>query len=282
VSRVRAGTPLSSRSVVTLIAEVHKAQFEYVRGRMNAMREVRADPGAALFFEAEHLRVCIAPGVPNPAFNQLFLSGPAALEDLERALALFAQHGMQPQLDIGPDVLSPELTRCLGRHGFVSTHSYPVLVWPGGAEPRFESNIQVARVDSATTLDAFKGVYVRGWQAEAWLAPILQSYIARWLDTPGWTLYLASDQDLPIAVGILFEHRHVAYLADAATIPERRSHGAQRALIARRIADGRQNGAGLIFSRADLGSGSQRNLERAGLAARCSAELWTKAPGARA
>jgi GNAT superfamily N-acetyltransferase len=155
-----------------------------------------------------------------------------------------------------------------------------VLVWPGGAEPRLESDVEVARVDSAAALDAFKDVYVRGWQAEAWLAPILQSYITRWLDTPGWTLYLASDQHLPIAAGILFEYCHVAYLADAATVPEQRSHGAQRALIARRIADARQNGASLVFSRADLGSSSQRNLERGGLAARYRAELWTRTPGA--
>ena len=142
------------------------------------------------------------------------------------------------------------------------------------AEP--ESDVLVARVESVAALEAFKDVYVRGWQVAAWLAPSLQSYMEHWLSVPGWALYLASQQNVPIGIGILFEHGGVAYLADAATTPGSRSRGAQSALIARRIADARQNAARIVFSRADFGSTSLRNLERAGFESRYTAAVWTK------
>ena len=48
-----------------LVSQVHAAQFEYLRERMNVMRDVRGDAGATRYFEAEHVRACLAPGVPN-------------------------------------------------------------------------------------------------------------------------------------------------------------------------------------------------------------------------
>src|SRR6185312_16284147 len=106
--------------------------------------------GATRYFEAEHIRACLAPGVPNPFFNQVFLGGPAEHQDLERVFALFDQCSMTPRFEIGPGAISSTLARQLTER--------------------------------------------RG------------------------------DGD-------------VAYLADAATIPESRARGAQSALIARRIAD---------------------------------------------
>src|SRR6185295_12834458 len=136
---------------------------------------------------------------------------------------------------------------------------------------------QIERVESAKALESFKTTYVRAWQAEAWLAPTLQLYMDRWLQLPGWTLYLAIQQELPIGVGVLFEDGDVAYLADAATIPASRAHGAQSALIARRIADASRESSRLVFSRAEFGSTSQRNLERAGLRSNYTVTIWTKA-----
>jgi hypothetical protein len=259
---------------VTLASDVHAAQFEFLRGRMNVMRDVRCDPGATRFFEAEHLRACMAPGVPNPFFNQVFLSGPATLPDVESVLVSFEQHRMKPQIDVASGAIPAELASCLARHGFRHTQSYPVLVQEGDvAQPH--SDVEVIRVESARAIEAFKAVYIRGWQVEAWLAPTLRSYIERWLDIPGWTLYLASDQGDPVGIGILFEQR-LAYLADATTAPESRCRGAQSALIARRIADAQQGAGGVIFSRAESGSISHRNLERAGFNARYTAAVWTK------
>jgi hypothetical protein len=158
------------------------------------------------------------------------------------------------------------------------TQSDPILIHGGReADEHLGRDIQTHRVESAEALGSFKSAYVRAWQVEAWLAPTLQSYVEHWLLVPGWTLYLATQGEVPIGVGILFEDGDAAYLADAATIPELRGRGAQSALIARRVGDAWRSSRRLVFSRAEFGSTSQRNLERAGLQANHTVAIWTKA-----
>jgi hypothetical protein len=112
----------------SLVAAVYAVQFEYLRGRMNAVRAVRGDPEATQYFEAEHLRACVAPGIPNPFFNQIFVFGPVAPRDVESALALFEQHGMEPKFEFGPGALSPELAAVLAGRGFLHTRLDPLLI----------------------------------------------------------------------------------------------------------------------------------------------------------
>jgi len=165
----------------------------------------------------------------------------------------------------------------LAGRGFTHTQSDPILIQSSRAAHRgSEAEIRVERVQSVEALDIFGTTYVRAWQVEAWLAPMLRSYVERWIDVPGWTLYLAKEVDLPVGVGVLFSNGGVAYLADAATIPEFRGRGAQSALISQRIVDAWQTPVGLVFSRAEFGSSSQRNLERAGLESRYARSIWAK------
>lgn len=260
-----------------LVSQVQAAQFEYLRGRMNAMREVRGDAGAVRYFEAEHVRACMAPGVPNPFFNQVFVGGPAEPRDVESVLALFEQYGMTPRFEIAPGAISSALAKLLSERGFIHTQSDPIhILTEREVNERPGSDIQIHRVGSVEALDSFKTTYVRAWQVEAWLAPILQSYVERWLQVSGWTLYLATGGELPVGIGVLFETGDAAYLADAATIPQFRGRGVQSALIARRVADASQSSPRLVFSRAEFGSVSQRNLERGGLQSQYSVTIWTK------
>jgi hypothetical protein len=260
-----------------LVDGLFEVQFEYVRGRMNVLRDVRRDLGAAVYFEAPHLRACIAPGTPNPAFNQVYVSGPVALADLERALESFEVHGMTPCLQLGPGSISSDVARFLDQRGFVHTQSDPVLIHQPGTEPAVRTlGFSVRRVQSGGELEAFKEAYLRAWQVGEWLAPTLLTYIERWPDVEGWSLYLARERDVPSGVAILYERGGVAYLADAATVPELRGRGAQGSLIAQRVALAYRGGAKLVFSRAEFGSTSQRNLERGGLMSRFTVALWNK------
>jgi hypothetical protein len=252
-------------------------EFEYVRSRMNAMRDVRSDPNASLYVDGEYLRACIAPGVPNPRFNQVFVSGPAKPDDLASVLGMFDRHEMMPRFELSPAAVSGEIASFLAQRGFVHTQSDPVFVAEARElSPSAAPDVAVISVHSGRALEAFKDAYIRGWEIGDWLVPTLRSYIDRWPDADGWSLYLASYENAPIGIGVLFVHGEVAYLADAATAPEYRARGAQRALIHRRIVDSQLAGARLVFGRAEFGTTSQRNFERAGLPTRFTAAIWTK------
>lgn len=261
----------------SLVARIHEAQFEYLRGRMEVMRVVRGDPRATRYFEAEHVRACVAPGIPNPFFNQVFISGPAEWQDIERAFAIFEEFGMIPRFEIGPGAISSEFATRLAERGFAHTQSDPILVQSSAGVPQHPPHeVRIDRIQAGDARDDFQDTYIRAWQVETWLAPTLRSYINLWPSVPGWTLYLAREGTAPVGVGVLFDNGKVAYLADAATIPEYRRRGVQAALIMQRIADARQTSARFAFSRAEFGTASQRNLERAGLQSRYMVSIWTK------
>ena len=88
---------------------------------------------------------------------------------------------------------------------------------------------------------------------------------------PGWRCYLAYDGGLPVACAAMFVREGWAWLGVAATLADHRGHGAQKALIARRLADGIAAGvAGFTVEtgRPDAGTEANhpsfRNLSGAG------------------
>jgi hypothetical protein len=244
---------------------------------MEVVRRVSGDSNSVRYYEAEHLQACMAPAVPNPLFNQIFLSGPARERDLESAFHLFEGAGATPRVEMGPGAICHGLAVQLASRGFIHTHADLILIQSNrGTEQRPGSKIQVTRVQSHEAFDGFIATYLRALQVAPELVPIQRSYMEYWLHVPGWALYFASEDDIPIGIGVLFSKSDVAYLAEGVTIPEFRARGAQTALISRRLVDASGNSSRLVFSRAQFGSTSQRNLERAGLESRYTLAIWTK------
>jgi ribosomal protein S18 acetylase RimI-like enzyme len=81
---------------------------------------------------------------------------------------------------------------------------------------------------------------------------------------PDWWLYLARIEGRPAAAAVLFIHDQVADCFAAATLPEFRGHGAQTALINRRLRDGVAAGCRLATSQTNILNASPRNYERRG------------------
>jgi hypothetical protein len=259
-----------------LISRLDAAQFACTQGRLCAVCDARGDRSLARFVEWEHLRGSLSPGIPNPAFNELLVSGPVHLPDITGALEAYQRHDLAPTIAVSPGAASADLAELLSAHGFRHTDFLPIFVrLAQDLSPSAPAGLEVKRV-SAAELETFAEVYLRGWQIEEWLAPHLRSYIAHWPKQRGYELYMAIEQRTPIAVAVLFVDREVCYLADAATLPEHRNRGAQAALIAARIARAKELDALLVLGQAEFGSSSQRNLERAGLPVCYTRALWKR------
>jgi GNAT superfamily N-acetyltransferase len=259
-----------------LISQLDAAQFACAQGRLNAVCDARGDRSLARFVEWEHLRCTLSPGVPNQIFNVVRVSGPVRLPDVTGALEAYQRHDLTPTIEVSPGAASAELAELLSDHGFRHTDFHPIFVrLASELAPSAPTGIGVRRVGHAE-LDAFTELYLRGWQIEEWLAPHMRSYIAHWPRQRGYELYVAMEQQTPIAVAVLFMYEDVCYLADAATAPEHRNRGAQAALIAARIARASEVGAQVVLGQADFGSSSQRNMERAGLPVCYTRAVWKR------
>jgi GNAT superfamily N-acetyltransferase len=91
----------------------------------------------------------------------------------------------------------------------------------------------------------------------------------------GWRCYVARLDGASAAYGALYVAGTVGVCAAAATLPEWRGRGLQTALLRRRIADAAAAGCDLIVVQASPGSGSQRNVQRLGLALAYTRATWT-------
>lgn len=123
------------------------------------------------------------------------------------------------------------LGRKLQQHGLTPyRRSWVKLIRPAVSAPHPESGVTVrdARIEDAPNVASIIGPAFDLTQAEA-------EILAHLIDRPRWRVFIAELNGCPAGVGTLFVDRNMAYLALAATRPELRRNGAQRALLHARI-----------------------------------------------
>lgn len=112
----------------------------------------------------------------------------------------------------------------------------------------------------------FASVTCRGFGMSDALMPWISAIPGR----PGWRIYLAYADGVPVAAGGMHVQGDIAWLGWGATLPEYRSQGGQGALLARRLQDGINAGVGLFnIETGNVGKdghpgASYRNIERIG------------------
>jgi hypothetical protein len=245
-----------------LISKIDEVEFLYTQDRMNAIRDFRNEPDCVKYIRRENLRAAMLPSSPNPFFNRIWLSGPVSTASLGEVLDLYTTSGANPDLEISPGALDEELARFLQAQGYAQTKFHPVFVKPVGELSASQSDsLQVVQVSTPRELSQFQDIYLQGWDIEA---TVIGFYIERWSKYADWKLYLACLGDQPIGCAVLYLKNSIAHLADAATPEKFRGKGAQTALLRARFKDAVACNADLIFSRADFGSTSQKNMEKTG------------------
>ena len=260
-----------------LISSVDEVEFLYTRDRMNVIRDFRKEPGCVQYIERENLRGVMFPSVPNPFFNRVLLSDIVPRNILEEVLDSYQAAGAPLDLEISPGAVNEEMARFLQARGFAHTKFLPVFLKPVHELTTQQSDrLVVKQVSSLDELKHFQELYVTGHKLNPNLAPTLKTYIAGWNKFADWRLYVACLGEQPIGCAVLYMKNSIAYLADATTPEEFRGKGAQTALLLSRFNEAKKLGADLMFSRADFGSISQRNMEKLDLRVSYARAFWSK------
>jgi hypothetical protein len=260
-----------------LISKVDEVEFLYTQDRMNAIRDFRKEPGCVQYIRRENLRGAMFPGLPNPFFNRILLSGIVSPDILGEVLDAYQAKGASLDVEISPGALNEKMAKLLQARGFVHTKFLPVFLKPvHELRTQRSDSLVVKQVSSLDELKHFQELYVTGWKLDPNFAPTLKTYIAGWNKFPDWRLYIACLGEQPIGCAVLYTKNSIAYLADATTPEEFRGKGAQTALLLSRFKEAKGLGADLMFSRADFGSISQRNMEKQGLRVSYARAFWTK------
>jgi GNAT superfamily N-acetyltransferase len=185
--------------------------------------------------------------------------------------------GLRGWTEIPPVPGASELMEELAAAGWAQTGFWCSFHGPAVAPPG-RDGVEVVEA-GAEDMAEFARIHLDGHEVPGDDRGPAEAAVRAWYGRPGWRLYLALVDGVPAATAALTVGRGLGYLANAATLPAMRGRGCQTALLARRIADAAAAGCDSVASLAEFASGSQRNLERAGLRVAFTQAVWRMRPG---
>lgn len=161
------------------------------------------------------------------------------------------------QLQIAPQLLTSEHERELAAEGFERLAvRWAKMGRSTDDPPSFDAGLDIEEVGLGQT-DAFASAVHAGFG----MPPIFKAWIAALVGRAGWRCYVAREAGEVVAGAALFLGADAAWLGMAATLPTARKHGAQSALIARRIDDAGKAGKRWVYTETGMLDGPNPSLD---------------------
>ena len=139
-----------------------------------------------------------------------------------------ADYGVQ----ISPVVLSDGLRHHMEQRGLRPLANWTKFIRGVAPPQKTDTRLRVELI-AADKAASFTRVFCTAYGIPESIAPLIIAAVGR----PGWRYYLAFDEEIPVASGVLYVHDTIGWLGFASTLPSHRGRGAQSAIIARRIVD---------------------------------------------
>jgi hypothetical protein len=207
--------------------------------------------------------------------NRVLGLGPADETHLEAILHFFEERSLPFRFEIIPGRLNWSLATRLHQLGFCQGSFSAAMYGPPQSELLASSPAVQVRAVEANELELFLDLYQDGFGLDR-LSRRDKQIVGAWLEREAayLRLYLATIEDQPAGVAILYLNKEWGLLADAATLPPFRDQGCQTALLHHRIEAAALHGCTLLTSFVEFGSASHRNVARAGLNVAYTKALW--------
>lgn len=163
----------------------------------------------------------------------LGLEQPITEQDIDQLVDLYHDSGVPIGISLCPETQTDRIDRWLANRGFSIANHWVKMV--RGTTPPKPSNCSL-RVELATPDQAgiVADIVKTGFELDEKLGSLFGAAVYSRRNR----VYIAWDNDIPAAVGMLTLAGDVGHLNTAATIPEFRGRGGQGAIMARRIHDG--------------------------------------------
>ena len=137
-----------------------------------------------------------------------------------------------PTIAVQPatELVTPDLVELMAQHGFGPGRTWDKLCRDVSAPPEAATDLRI-EVLGAEHARVFAGVMLVGFEMPEAARPFVEAETL----LPGWMLFGALDGDEVVGVAGMYVDGDIAGLSGAATLPQHRGRGAQRALMAARI-----------------------------------------------
>jgi GNAT superfamily N-acetyltransferase len=251
-------------------ALAQRLEAAYARdGEASAEADRRIRPDARSTFERVAGGSLIFCGVGSFMTHALGIgvNGPVSDRDLDRVEAFYFDRGSDVEIDLCP-FADPTLPSRLFDRGYRPDHFEQALVRELSIE---DASQRIPKVEGVKIVEAtpeleesYCELLARAFDLPEDFRRSLEDAGRIAFASPDVSLYAGIASDRLVAAGAMRIAEGVAGLFGAATLPEFRGRGLQRALLEIRLREAAQEGCELASVASAVGSTSERNIERAG------------------
>ena len=264
-----------------LLTEKLAAQFEkcdtyYIGGRLQALEKLEGNPYGADVRQFDGATGMLVRSMPsNPVFNRVADFGTDQGDRLDEITEWYAANKVNCRFDIVPGQATPQLLRQLAEGGFYQSGFYTVLYGSAKIEPVNFKGVTVREIEQ-DELSRFGDMYIEGHNFPAKNREVLALSIKLLFGQPDVRFYFGLVDNELAGVALLMINDGIGYLATAATLPQFRNRGCQKALLQHRMLDAAQAGCELVASHTGFASASQHNMEKMGMRLAYTKAIWTE------
>ncbi len=258
-----------TKSLTSLIEPLAQADVDLWTDHHRAIQALPGNPYGVEVLQFGGATGLLVQSIPVPYYNRMILTVDRSWE-LAQAVDFYRLRFMPFRIDVNPYGADQDLLDGLTEAGFqpvgLQTNLFARPVPLPGSCSRSIRVVEVAAREASSFAAMHDRAYYGEMHTPTRLVAFRRAALVARCGRPGWRFFAAYvDNQMAGGAGV-FMRDGVATLASAATLPEFRSRGVQTALLNHRLAIAADEGCDLIAGRCNVGSPSQRNLERAGLA----------------
>lgn len=261
-----------------LAERLETAEIDVLQSRLTEMKNLNGNPmqvdiqpfGHAAAFSVKH--------IPGPSFNKVMGLRDGDEQHVDEIIDFYNQKEIPVRFELTPAHTSSELLTRLSQAGYYQNGFHTMLyasLLNQANDGLSEQKITIRELER-NEFATFAEIYTKGFGMPSFLKSGVAQNNKILYTNKNWTFYLASYENEPAGIGVLFIKDGAAVLAAAATLPEFRNKGTHSALIKHRMEQANLQDCDLIAGQAKFGSVSQNNMERAGLCIAYTKAIWVE------
>ena len=259
-----------------LVAAIEQSEVDVLHSRLTAIKEIIGNPMDVDIQKFGNATAFSVKNIPGPSFNTV-----KGLKDRDEKVVsdiidYYHTREIPVRFELTPAHTSPALLTYLSEAGFYHTDFHTTLYAGLSSELKpVDQKITLRRLKK-NEFELFAEIYVKGFQMPEFLIDGIAQNNEVLYDNHHWRFFLASIDEEPAGIGVLFNKNGIATLAAAATVPGFRNIGVQTSLLQERLNQAKLLNCRLVVAQAKFASTSQNNMERAGMKVAYTKAIWVK------
>ncbi|THE10742.1 N-acetyltransferase [Bacillus timonensis] len=258
-----------------LAQALETSEIEVLKSRLTAIQAIEGNPMGVEIKQFGKATAFSVKNIPGPSFNTVKGLSDGDEKFIEPILHLYKQKDIPVRFELTPGHVSSELLTYLSNKGLYHHDFHTTLYSDLYPIPESENSSKITITElGKDEFDLFAEIYTKGFGMPSFLKDGVAQNNQILYDQENWTFYLASIENKPAGIGVLFTKNGIGTLASATTLPEYRNSGIQTALIKRRMQNAMEQDCSLLVGQARFGSVSQNNMERVGMRIGYTKAIW--------